>query len=91
MFWFHREILDTKEDSSVNREAAAAAKLLQLCLTLSDPHGLQPSKLLHPWDFPGKSTGMGCHCLLCNRKAGDTIYTSNHRAFESVFSLKSAS
>ena len=28
------------------------------------PHGLQPTKLLHPWDFPGKSTGVGCHCLL---------------------------
>ena len=24
-----------------------------------------PSRLLHPWDFPGKSTGVGCHCLLC--------------------------
>ena len=21
-------------------------------------HGLQPSRLLHPWDFPGKSTGV---------------------------------
>ena len=30
------------------------------------PHGLQPSRLLHPWDFPGKSTGVGCHCLLCD-------------------------
>ena len=30
----------------------------------SRPHGLQPTKLLHPWDFPGKSTGVGCHCLL---------------------------
>ena len=28
------------------------------------PHGLQPTRLLHPWDSPGKSTGMGCHCLL---------------------------
>ena len=28
------------------------------------PHGLQPTRILHPWDFPGKSTGMGCHCLL---------------------------
>ena len=28
------------------------------------PHGLQPSRLLRPWDFPGKSTGVGCHCLL---------------------------
>ena len=30
----------------------------------SRPHGLQPTRLLHPWDFPGKSTGMACHCLL---------------------------
>ena len=21
-------------------------------------------RLLHPWDFPGNSTGVGCHCLL---------------------------
>ena len=25
------------------------------------PHGLQPTRLLRPWDFPGKSTGVGCH------------------------------
>ena len=30
------------------------------------PHGLQPTRLLHPWDFPGNSTGVGCHCLLRN-------------------------
>ena len=30
----------------------------------SRPHGLQPTRLLHPWDFPGKSTGVGCHFLL---------------------------
>ena len=30
----------------------------------SRPHELQPTRLLHPWDFPGKSTGVGCHCLL---------------------------
>ena len=24
------------------------------------PHGLQHSRLLRPWDFPGKSTGVGC-------------------------------
>ena len=28
------------------------------------PHGLQPTRLLRPWGFPGKSTGVGCHCLL---------------------------
>ena len=31
------------------------------------PHGLQPSRLIRPWDFPGKSTGVGCHCLLRGR------------------------
>ena len=30
----------------------------------SRPHGLQPTRLLRPWDFPGESTGVGCHCLL---------------------------
>ena len=30
----------------------------------SRPHGLQPTRLLRPWDFPGKSAGVGCHCLL---------------------------
>ena len=28
------------------------------------PHGLQPSRFLHPWDFPCRSTGVGCHFLL---------------------------
>ena len=28
------------------------------------PHGLQPTRLLHPWEFPGKSTGVGHPCLL---------------------------
>ena len=28
------------------------------------PSGLSPTRLLPPWDFPGKSTGVGCHCLL---------------------------
>ena len=28
------------------------------------PHGLYPTRLLCPWDFPGKNTGMDCHLLL---------------------------
>ena len=27
---------------------------------------LQPTRLLFSWGFPGKSTGVGCHCLLCS-------------------------
>ena len=30
----------------------------------SRPHELQPTRLLCPWDFPGKSTGVGCHYYL---------------------------
>ena len=40
------------------------------------PHGLQPSRLLHPWDFPGKSTGVGCHCLLQYSQASLSIISS---------------
>ena len=28
------------------------------------PHGLQPPRLLCPWDSPGKNPGVGCHFLL---------------------------
>ena len=28
------------------------------------PHGLLPTRLLHPWDFSGKNTRVGCHFLL---------------------------
>ena len=28
------------------------------------PRGLQPVRLLCPWDFPDKNTGVGCHFLL---------------------------
>ena len=40
------------EDQTPSR-SAAAAKLFQSCPTL-----------LHPWDSPGKNTGVGCHFLL---------------------------
>ena len=39
--------------------AAAAAKSLQSCPTLCEP-----TRLPHPWDSPGKNTGVGCHFLL---------------------------
>ena len=43
------------------------------------PHGLQPSRLLRPWDFPGKSTGVGCHCsqLIFDKKRQE--YTMEKR------------
>ena len=45
--------------------AAAATKSLQSCPTLCDP---TDGSLPHPWDSPGKNTGVGCHFLLQCRK-----------------------
>ena len=72
------------------------------CSVVSDssrPHGLQPTRLLHPWDFPGKSTGVGCHCLLrqfkselCNKKLMIWATVSSQSCFCWLFraSLSSA-
>ena len=38
-----------------------------VCSVMSDslwPHGLQPARLLHPWDFLGKNMGVDCYFLL---------------------------
>ena len=38
-----------------------------VCAAMSSslqPHGLLPTRLLCPWDFPDKNTGVGCHFLL---------------------------
>ena len=32
------------------------------------PHRWQPTGLPHPWDSPGKNTGVGCHFLLQSMK-----------------------
>ena len=32
---------------------------------LTTPWTVAYTRLLCPWDFPGKNTGGGCHCLLC--------------------------
>ena len=40
------------------------SEVAQSCPTPSDPMDRKPTRLLRPWDFPGKSTGVGCHCLL---------------------------
>ena len=47
------------------------------------PHGLQPTRLLRPWDLPGKSTGVGCHCppvtLKKNLRARFRLVANNKR------------
>ena len=51
----------------------------------SRPHGLQPTRLLRPWDFPGKSTGMGCHCLLHIGKVRRLLMRCLAQAWQLVF------
>ena len=46
------------------REAPAYVLLHSVASDLLWPHGLQPTRLLCPWDSPGKNTGVGCHALL---------------------------
>ena len=41
----------------------AACMHARSCPALRPP-GLQPTRLLCPWGFSGKNTGMGCHALL---------------------------
>ena len=45
----------------------------QSCLTLCNPVDcMQPTRLLCPWDFPGKNIGVGCHFLLVCRVTTNT-------------------
>ena len=48
---------------STSSYSAAAAKSLQSCPTLRS-HRWKPTRLLNPWDSPGKSTGVGRRFLL---------------------------
>ena len=38
--------------------------LVDQCVWLFVPHGLEPARLLCPWSSPGKKTGVGCHARL---------------------------
>ena len=56
--WGNRNSNCVDQPNSYNR------LLLCLCAIVSDSlrcHGLYPTRLLCPWDFPGKNTGVGCH------------------------------
>ena len=47
------------------------------------PHRQQPTRLLRPWDSPGKNTGVGCHFLLQCMKVKMKVKLLSHvRLFE---------
>ena len=51
------------ESSLRKRTFECESEVAPSCLTLR-PRGLQPARLLCPWDSPGQNTGVGCHFLL---------------------------
>ena len=51
--------VEQRQTISAEPAQIAESEVAQSCLTLR-PHGLQPTRLLHPWDFPDKNTGVGC-------------------------------
>ena len=53
-------------ESSYGVDAAAA--VASVMSNPVRPHGQQPTRLLCPWDSPGKNIGVGCYSLLqCKR------------------------
>ena len=57
-------VIGNGSKNSLITHEAAAAKSLQSCPTLCDPIDGSPPGSPHPWDFPGKIIGVGCHFLL---------------------------
>ena len=46
------------------------------------PHRRQPTRLPHPWDSPGKNTGVGCHFLLqCMKVKSESEVPQSCRLF----------
>ena len=55
------------EVECISRQQSVNLLLLFSCSVVSDtlrPHELQPARLLHPWDIPGKNTGVAWQFLL---------------------------
>ena len=86
--------MDRKNQYSENEytAAAAAAMSLQSCPTVQ-PQRPQPTRLPHPWDSPGKNTGVGCHFLLqCMKvKSESEVAQSCLNPKQSINSMQSLS
>ena len=57
-FWLIRQI--NKAPTRQPKRESQLLSRVQFC----DPHGLQPTRLLCPWNSPGKDTRVGCQFLL---------------------------
>ena len=64
--WCHPPLLLPSILPSIRVVSSAYLRLLTFLPAMansSQPQGLQPTRFLRPWDFPEKSTIVGCHYL----------------------------
>ena len=59
--WIIHFWVSDKSPLSIQEEGSVSRSVMSDSLR---PHGLQPTRLLCPWDFLGKDTGVGCHFIL---------------------------
>ena len=59
--WFSSSMSVSPDDGDIFVHACQVASVMSDSLRL---HGLYPTRLLCPWDFPGKNTGVSCDALL---------------------------
>ena len=50
----------------VREDSTCVCMLCSVVFNSLRPHGLWPTRLLCPWDFPRKNTGVSCHFHLQN-------------------------
>ena len=58
---YHLTLVIMAIDRSENESQIVSCSVVSNSLP---SHGLQPTRLLHPWNFPDKSTGVGYHFFL---------------------------
>ena len=54
--------MDGSRECNIEESKSSEREVAQFCPTLCDP--MDPTRLLCPWNFPGKSTRVDCHFLL---------------------------
>ena len=60
----HPQMQPTRHAHRKTEPASYGVESMLVCPTLCNPMDFKLSKLLCPWDSPGKNTGVGCHSLL---------------------------
>ena len=61
LWWWYEWLRCTLLAALKSTMCVVSCSVVSNCLW---PHGLYPARLLCPWNFPGKNTGVSCHFLL---------------------------